>query len=142
MEMCITVYGTMENPIHSLWKRKSSFPTSFKQGFPQSHEHSQLYNISTMPAPTESIPLSISFLKSLFYRYIPAFSAKSDFRPISTDFFSSGRLSNTPLYPFSIKEVPYAIKYSFISSHSCHNPSNNALLSIKVSSSSKPCGGL
>ena len=99
-------------------------------------------DFSTMPTPTESIPLSISFLKSLFYRYIPAFSAKSDFRPISTDFFSSGRLSNTPLYPFSIKEVPYAIKYSFISSHSCHNPSNNALLSIKVSSSSKPCGGL
>ncbi len=49
MEMCITGYETMENPIHSLWKSKSSFPTSCKQGFPQFHERSQLYDISTNP---------------------------------------------------------------------------------------------
>ena len=53
--MCITGYGTMENPIHSLWKSKNSFPTSCKWGFPQFHERIQLYDISTMPAPTESI---------------------------------------------------------------------------------------
>ena len=130
MEMCITGYGTMENPIHSLWKSKNSFPTSCKQGFPQFHERSQLYDISTMPAPTESISLSISFIKTFFYRSIPALSAKSAFRPISIDCFSSVRLSNAPLYPFSNKGVPFAIRYSFISSHSCHNPSNNALLSV------------
>ena len=128
--MCITGYGTMENPIHSLWKSKSSFPTSCKQGFPQFHERSQLYDISTMPAPTESISLSISFIKTFFYRSIPALSAKSAFRPISIDCFSSVRLSNAPLYPFSNKGVPFAIRYSFISSHFCHNPSNNALLSV------------
>ena len=42
MEMSITGYGTMENPIYSLWKSKNSFPTSCKQGFPQFHERSQL----------------------------------------------------------------------------------------------------
>ena len=110
--MCITGYGTMENPIHSLWKSKNSFPTSCKQGFPQFHKHSQLYDIPTMPAPTESIFLSISFIKAFFYRSIPALSAKSAFRPISIDCFSSGRLSNAPLYPFSNKGVPFAIRYS------------------------------
>ena len=110
--MCITGYGTMENPIHSLWKSKYSFPTSCKQGFPQFHERSQLYDISTMPAPTESIFLSISFITTFFYRSIPALSAKSAFRPISIDCFSSGRLSNAPLYPFSNKGVPFAIRYS------------------------------
>ena len=68
MEMCIIGYGIMENPIHSLWKSKNSFPTSCKQGFPQFHERSQFYGISTMPAPTESI----SFIKTFFYRSIPA----------------------------------------------------------------------
>ncbi len=81
-------------------------------GFPQFHERSQLYDISTMPAHTESISLSISFIKAFFYRSIPALSAKSAFRPISIDCFSSGRLSNAPLYPFSNKGVPFAIRYS------------------------------
>ena len=76
MEMCITGYETMENPIHSLWKSKSSFPTSCKQGFPQFHERSQLYDISTMPAPTESISLSITYSKTPFYISIPAILAK------------------------------------------------------------------
>ena len=142
MEMCITGYETMENPIHSLWKSKSSFPTSCKQGFPQFHERSQLYDISTMPAPTESISLSISLLETSFYRPIPAILAKTVFRPISSDCFSFVRLSNTLLYPFSSNGIPFAIRYSFMSSHSCHNASNNALLSVKVSSSSKPCGGV
>ena len=44
-----------------------SFPTSCKQGFPQFHERSQLYDISTMPAPTESISLSITYPKTPFY---------------------------------------------------------------------------
>ena len=54
MEMCITGYETMENPIHSLWKSKNSFSTSCKQGFPQFHERSQLYDISTMPITAKS----------------------------------------------------------------------------------------
>ena len=36
--MCITGYSTMENPIHSTWKSKNSFPTSCKQRFPQLHK--------------------------------------------------------------------------------------------------------
>jgi len=91
MEMCITGYGTMENPIHSLWKSKNSFPTSCKQGFPQFHERSQLYDISTMPAPTESISLSISLLKTSFYKPIPAILTKAAFRLISSDCFSFAR---------------------------------------------------
>ena len=102
--MCITGYGTMENPIHSLWKSKNSFPTSCKQGFPQFHERSQLYDISTMPAPTESISLSISFIKTFFYRSIPALSAKSAFRPISIDCFSSGRRNMALLHNLTPKK--------------------------------------
>lgn len=37
MEMCITGYSAMENPIHITWKSKDSFPTFCKQGFPQLH---------------------------------------------------------------------------------------------------------
>ena len=44
--------------------------SSCKQGFPQFHKHSQLYDIPTMPAPTESISLSISLLEISFYRPI------------------------------------------------------------------------
>ena len=112
MEMCITGYGTMENPIHSLWKSKNSFPTSCKQGFPQFHERSQLCDIPTMPAPTESISLSISLLETSFYRPIPAILAKTAFRPISSDCFSFIRFSNTPLYPFPSNEVPFIVKIS------------------------------
>ena len=67
----------------------------------------------------ESISLSISLLETSFYRPIPAILAKTAFRPISSDCFSFVRLSNTPLYPFSSNGVPFAIRYSFISSHSC-----------------------
>ena len=129
--MCITGYGTMENPIHSLWKSKSSFPTSCKQGFPQFHERSQFYDIPTMPAPTESTPLSISFIRIFFYKSIPALSAKSAFRPISIDCFSSGRLSNAPLYPFSNKGVLFAIPATILQTMPCclykfHLPQNHA----------------
>ena len=33
--MCITGRSATENAVHSLWKSKSSFPTSCKQHFPQ-----------------------------------------------------------------------------------------------------------
>ncbi len=105
-------------------------------------EKSKLLDFTTMPAPTESISLSISLLETSFYRPIPAILAKTVFRPISSDCFSFVRLSNTLLYPFSSNGIPFAIRYSFMSSHSCHNASNNTLLSVKVSSSSKPCGGV
>ena len=132
----------MENPVHSLWKSKNSFPTSCKQGFPQSHEHSKLYDISIMPAPTESIPFIYLIHEIIILQIYPCFFYKIGFSPDKYRLFFFRQALKHTLYPFSIKEVPFAIKYSFISSHSCHNPSNNALLSVNVSSSSKPCGGL
>ena len=38
MEMCITPHSAMDNTIHSIWKSKSSFPTSCKQCCPQLHK--------------------------------------------------------------------------------------------------------
>ena len=36
--MCITPHSAMDNTIHSIWKSKSSFPTSCKQCCPQLHK--------------------------------------------------------------------------------------------------------
>ena len=36
--VCITPHSAMDNTIHSIWKSKSSFPTSCKQCCPQLHK--------------------------------------------------------------------------------------------------------